>query len=142
MKLPEDYTALILSVILIFIASTGVVFWFPSLSWNNFSELVNVAGSLQWVNLLVLFALSYLIIWIASVLKGEALSFSSIQGYFFIFFITFLAHSITAFGPAKELGLEIVIFSLLIGLFISNFLKVPHWVKPLLQTEQIGRAHV
>jgi uncharacterized integral membrane protein (TIGR00698 family) len=133
MKLSEDYTALILALLLVIIAGSGIVFWFPSLSWNNFSELR--LNSTDWINLFLLFGFSFLLIWIAARLKGQPISFSGIIGYLVIFLITLAAHTITAFGPAKELGLEIVIFSLLIGLFISNFLRVPERIKPLLQTE-------
>jgi len=135
MKLSEDYTALILALILVIIAWSGIVFWFPSLSWNHFSELKSIFNSSDWINLLLLFGVSFLLIWIAAHLKGQTISFTGIIGYLVIFLITLAAHTITAFGPAKELGLEIVIFSLLIGLFISNFLRVPERIKPLLQTE-------
>ncbi|MDZ7648240.1 MAG: hypothetical protein U5K54_14260 [Cytophagales bacterium] len=121
MKLSEDYTALILALLLVLIAGSGIIFWFPSLSWNHFSELKSLFNSSDWINLLLLFGFSFLLIWIAAHLKGQPIPFSGIIGYLVIFLITLAAHIITAFGPAKDLGLEIVIFSLLIGLFISNF---------------------
>lgn len=135
MKLSEDYTALLLAALLILVAGSGMVFWFPALSWNYFSELATIFNPQDGINLLSLFGFSFLVIWIAGRLKGDPVSLASLLGYLFIFLITLLAHIITAFGPAKELGLEIVIFSLLIGLFISNFLGVPERIKPLLQTE-------
>ncbi|MBL7875032.1 MAG: putative sulfate exporter family transporter, partial [Cyclobacteriaceae bacterium] len=135
MKLSEDYTALLLAALLILVAGSGMVFWFPVLSWNYFSELATIFNPQDGINLLSLFGFSFLVIWIAGRLKGDPVSLASLLGYLFIFLITLLAHIITAFGPAKELGLEIVIFSLLIGLFISNFLGVPERIKPLLQTE-------
>ncbi len=135
MKLSEDYTAIILSVLLIIIAWLGITFWFPSITWNNLSELVSSIGTLSWLNILILFGLSFLIIWSASFLRGETVSIKSAGGYLLIFLITFLAHLLTGFSSAKSIGLEIVIFSLLIGLFISNVLSTPTWVKPVLQTE-------
>jgi len=135
MKLSEDYTAIIISVVLIFVAWLGVVFWFPSITWSNLSELTSSIGSLPWLNILILFGLSFGIIWLTSLIKGEPLPFETAPGYLFVFLITLIAHILTGYGPAKGMGLEIVIFSLLIGLFISNVLKVPSLVKPLLQTE-------
>jgi len=135
MKLSEDYTAIIISVILIFVAWLEITFWFPAVTWNNPSALVSSITTFSWYNLLILFGLSFGIIWLASLLKGETLPFETAPGYLFVFLITLIAHMLTGYGPAKGMGLEIVIFSLLIGLFISNFLKVPALVKPLLQTE-------
>jgi len=135
MKLSEDYTAILLSVILIIIAWSGITFWFPSVSWNNLSELTTSIGSVSWLSMLILVGLSFLLIWAASFLRGEPLSITTATGYLFIFLITFVAHILTGFGSAKSIGLEIVIFSLLIGLFISNVLSIPAVVKPVLQTE-------
>jgi uncharacterized integral membrane protein (TIGR00698 family) len=135
MKLSEDYTAIIISVALIFVAWLGIVFWFPAVTWRNLSELTSSIGSISWLNILILSGLSFGIIWLASLLKGEPLQFETAPGYLFIFLITLIAHILTGYGPAKGMGLEIVIFSLLIGLFISNVLRVPSLVKPLLQTE-------
>jgi uncharacterized integral membrane protein (TIGR00698 family) len=135
MKLTEDYTAILISIVLIIIASLAIPFGFPSIAWNGWSEFSAVMGSISWMNLLVLLAVSFAVILLASYLKGEPLSLFHASGYVFIFLITFIAHTLTGFAPAKNIGLEIVIFSLLIGLFISNFLSVPQWVKPLLQTE-------
>lgn len=135
MKLTEDYTAIILSVLLVIIAWLGVTFWFPSIIWNNLSELTTTVSTISWLNMVILFSLSFVIIWIASFLRGEPLSLKSANGYLLIFLITFLAHTLTGFSSAKSIGLEIVIFSLLIGLVISNVLSTPDWVKPVLQTE-------
>jgi uncharacterized integral membrane protein (TIGR00698 family) len=135
MKLTEDYTAILISIVLIIIAALAIPFGFPSIAWGGWSEFSAVMSNISWPNLLILLALSFGVILFASYLKGEALSLIDVRGYVFIFLITFVAHTLTGFGPAKNIGLEIVIFSLLIGLFISNFLSVPVWVKPLLQTE-------
>jgi len=117
MKLSEDYTAIIISVVLIFVAWLGVVFWFPSITWSNLSELTSSIGSLPWLNILILFGLSFGIIWLTSLIKGEPLPFETAPGYLFVFLITLIAHILTGYGPAKGMGLEIVIFSLLISPF-------------------------
>lgn len=135
MKLSEDWVAIFVALILVLIALTGVVFWFPAIVWSNSSELIDALATTNWIDFILLFLFSFIIIWRASTMKGVALSFSSLAGYLFIFLITFIAHVLTGFSGAKNIGLEIVIFSLIIGLVISNFLKVPEWVKPVLQTE-------
>ncbi len=135
MKLTEDYTAIIISIVLIAIASMGIAFGFPSIAWNGWSDFITAMSSISWLNVLILLTLSFAVILLASYLKGEALLLTHARGYLFIFLITLIAHVLTGFGPAKNMGLEIVIFSLIIGLVISNLFSVPAWVKPLLQTE-------
>lgn len=135
MKLTEDYTAISVSVLLIFTAWLGVSFSFPVVSYASSSELIALLTSLSWINLIVLIMISFSVIMIASWLKGDRMSVFALRGYLVLFVITFLAHIITGFAGAKEVGLEIVIFSLLLGLTISNLFSLPAWLKPLLQTE-------
>lgn len=135
MKLSEDWVAILFAFTLVLVALTGITFWFPSIAWKSFSDLTTQLRLLHALDFILLFVFSFIIIWRASLLKGTEFSFASLAGYFVIFLITFVAYLLSGYGPAKDLGLEIVIFSLLIGLIISNFLKVPSWLKPVLQTE-------
>ncbi len=52
-----------------------------------------------------------------------------------IFTISLLAQVTSNIPAVKELGLESVFFSVLFGLVISNFLRVPEWLKPAIQSE-------
>lgn len=61
--------------------------------------------------------------------KGVVLSL------FVIFGLALAAQLIAEIPAIKELGLEVVLFSVLIGLIISNFFKVPAWLKPAIQSE-------
>jgi uncharacterized integral membrane protein (TIGR00698 family) len=135
MKLSEDYSAILISVLLIFIAWLGVSFSFPAVSYASGAELITILKSLSWMNLIVLVMISFSVIMIAGWLKGDRISVFALRGYVLLFLVTFLAHVITGFAGVKEMGLEIVIFSLLLGLSISNLFSLPAWLKPLLQTE-------
>jgi uncharacterized integral membrane protein (TIGR00698 family) len=135
MKLSEDYSAILISVLLIFIAWLGVSFSFPAVSYASGAELITILKSLSWMNLIVLVMISFSVIMIAGWLKGDRILVFALRGYVLLFLVTFLAHVITGFAGVKEMGLEIVIFSLLLGLSISNLFSLPAWLKPLLQTE-------
>ncbi len=52
-----------------------------------------------------------------------------------IFVLSMIAQFIASSGSMKNLGLETVIFSLLIGLFISNVVGTPKWLKEGIQSE-------
>lgn len=52
-----------------------------------------------------------------------------------IFVLSMIAQFIASSGSMKNLGLETVIFSLLIGLFVSNVIGTPKWLKEGIQSE-------
>jgi uncharacterized membrane protein YadS len=62
-------------------------------------------------------------------LKGYA------AGFPVIYIITILSFVIAANKTIKYYGLEYVLWALFIGLFISNVLRVPSWLKPAVRTE-------
>lgn len=63
----------------------------------------------------------------------------SIKGVFvsllFIFAIALVSQVLANIPVIKELGLESVLFAVTLGLLISNFGKVPQWMKPAIQSE-------
>ncbi|WP_295937668.1 putative sulfate exporter family transporter [uncultured Alistipes sp.] len=61
--------------------------------------------------------------------KGIFLSLAAIFG------ISLLAQAVAAIPVLKEWGLESVFFSVIFGLVISNFFRVPAWLKPAIQSE-------
>ncbi len=62
-------------------------------------------------------------------LKGVVLSL------FVVFGLAVAAQLIAELPAIKNLGLEVVLFSVLIGLIISNCFRVPEWLKPAIQSE-------
>ncbi len=56
-------------------------------------------------------------------------------GFPVIFFLAFLSRFLAGNGVSVDYGLEFVLWALFLGLFISNVLRVPHWLKEAVQTE-------
>lgn len=52
-----------------------------------------------------------------------------------VFILSMIAQFVASSGSMKHLGLETVIFSLLIGLFVSNVVGTPKWLKEGIQSE-------
>ncbi len=52
-----------------------------------------------------------------------------------IFALTVCAQLLANVPVFKKFGLESVFFAVILGLIISNFLKVPEWMKPAIQSE-------
>ena len=52
-----------------------------------------------------------------------------------IFGVALLSQAVASIPAIKRLGFEAVFFSVIFGLVISNFFRVPEWLKPAIQSE-------
>ncbi len=99
---------------------------------HDFSGMFG-AGTL-WLSILY----SFLVFGIAA-LAGMVFSGDNfrkfVTGFVFIYLLALLAQFIASYTPFKNLGLETVLFSLLIGLLIGNFTRLPNWIRTGIQTE-------
>ena len=137
-SLNEDWSStvtgcfIILAVLLVY--AFKVVLPWPSFNWSDTTEL---AGNVLTVNniwhTLLIFAVSFALVCITNRLSGKP--WKDNLGYLVLFALTFLAMIIAGNKLLKEMGVETVIFSLLIGLFISNVFRVPEWMKGALSSE-------
>lgn len=134
--LNEDWAAVVIACLIIAVSLLGVHPSLPSMNWTGVDGLIQLGSSPDlFASLVALWAFGAVVIAIAFALKGEQVAMKHFGGYTLIFAIAIIAQLITGNRSIKNLGLEIVLFSLLIGLFISNVLGVPKWVKPMIQTE-------
>lgn len=131
----EDWVVVILGLAIIFLALFGVVVPKPTFSWDTSAVLF--AEVLSPENLLTIgaqFLLVFAAALVGAVLLGKPLKPLSIV-FPFIFVLTLFALIIAGNNTIREYNLEAVIFSLGIGLLISNFFKLPSWFKDALSTE-------
>jgi uncharacterized integral membrane protein (TIGR00698 family) len=71
---------------------------------------------------------------IGMLLSGEKIR-NYFTGFVAIFLLVILAQFVSSFAGFKNLGLETVLFSLIIGLLIGNFIRLPEWLRSGVQTE-------
>ncbi|MCS4163898.1 YeiH family protein [Sphingobacterium sp. BIGb0116] len=131
----EDWTVVILGLALIFSALFGIIVPSPSFSWNSAADLS--AKVLSPENLLAIgvqFLLVFVTALVGAVLLRKPLK-SLLVVFPFIFVLTILALVLAGNSTVKEYNLEAVIFSMGIGLLISNLFKLPSWFKEALSTE-------
>lgn len=131
----EDWTVVILGLALIFSALFGIIVPSPSFSWNSAGDLSTKVLSPE--NLLAMgvqFLLVFVTALIGAVLLRKPLK-SLLVVFPFIFVLTIFALVLAGNSTVKEYNLEAVIFSLGIGLLISNLFKLPSWFKEALSTE-------
>ncbi|MBS3993912.1 MAG: putative sulfate exporter family transporter [Bacteroidetes bacterium] len=139
-QLTEDWTSVVIASLLIFaIVATS---FFPELpkfgpkegwtGWTVLSAEVFTTGNS--IRLLLTFLYFFLFTLIGGSLMGKSIK-NIVRAFPLVFLLSMAAQFIASSGSMKNLGLETVLFSLLIGLAISNIFKVPQWLKSGIQSE-------
>lgn len=134
-ELSEDWVVVILGFGIIGLALLGFVVPVPSFGWSNSTELTSkvLSGS----NLGAM-GLQFILVYVTAIL-GALLLKKSLKALLVVFpiiyVLTLFALVLAGNSGVKSFNLEAVIFSLAIGLIISNFFKLPDWFKAALNTE-------
>jgi uncharacterized integral membrane protein (TIGR00698 family) len=134
-SLHEDWTVVILGLLIIVLAVAGLLLPIPVVNWNNSSDLFSKV--LAPGNLLVLleqFAFVLIIGALGAVLTGRPLR-PFLLGFPVVYLLTIVALIIAGSSAIRALNLEAVIISLSLGLIIGNFCKLPDWLRASLSTE-------
>jgi uncharacterized integral membrane protein (TIGR00698 family) len=134
-SITEDWTVVILGFLIILISIGGFILPVPVFGWENLSELFSKV--LKPSNLLFVsgqFVLIYFVGLAGVFLTGKSVS-SFLKGFPVVYWLTVLALILAGNAQVKALNLEAVIFSLVIGLVIGNFLNIPDWLRNSLSTE-------
>ena len=133
--LTEDWTVVLLGFIIIGVALLGIKIPSPSFGWETASDLtekVLTAGNL--IKLGQIFVFTYIIAVLAASVLGKSVS-GTVKGFPIVFALTSLALILAGNAFLKNWNLEAVIFSLTIGLVLSNFFSLPAWLTESLSTE-------
>lgn len=134
-KLTEDWTVVLYGFLIIALALIGLKIPTPTFGWSTSSELFEKVLSVD--NLTNIGLVFFLVYWTA-VLAMKTLGkdiWATIKGFPIVFVLTTFALILAGNSFLKNWNLEAVIFSLSIGLIISNFFNVPTWLKESLSTE-------
>ena len=120
---------------LIALSLLGVPFTAPVFNWATPAELTSKAlsaGNLQLIftQFIYLAAVAGTGVWLTGKpVRNLSLGFPPVYG------LTLVALLVAGSKQARSLGLEILIFSLLISLLISNVFGLPDWLRATLTTE-------
>jgi uncharacterized integral membrane protein (TIGR00698 family) len=133
-ELNEDWLAFIVGFILIGCTILFFHFGLPKFGWSGSSEFTTIFGA---SNLLPLVWLYIIIVAIAltSITLGNKKALNLILGVTFIFAISVVAQILAGYKPIKDIGLEYVIFALVLGIVIRSIIGVPQWLADSLQSE-------
>ncbi len=134
-SLHEDWVVVILGLGIIALSLSGIIVPKPTFSWTNGSELLDRLINPQ--NIQAILG-QFILVFITAIL-GAILTGKSIKHLLFVFpavyILTLFALLLAGNETVKTFNLEAVIFSLGIGLAISNFFKLPDWFRAALSTE-------
>lgn len=131
----EDWMVVILGFLIIAVVLIGLIIPVPSFAWANTNELFSKV--LIWDNL-VKIVIQFLTLF-AIATCGAFMAGRSIKNFITVFVVvyalTILALILAGNKMVKNYNLEAVIFSLFIGLLISNFFKLPGWFRNAITSE-------
>ncbi|UYQ95225.1 YeiH family protein [Chitinophaga horti] len=134
--LHEDWIAVVLAGLSLILIFSGLKPTLPKFEWSDGASLTaQLSSAKNWGNMGVLYVWLCSCLAITRLLSSQPVSIHLFLGALFLVTVAFFAQVITGNKAIQQYGIEIVLFSLLLGLFISNVLRVPAWLKAAIQTE-------
>ena len=139
-NLGQDWASVVAGFVLIlFVVITGYAIATPSFGgkagWNRDHDFSGMFGaSSLWTSVLFTLVIFAVIAIIGILLSGEKIR-KYFTGFIAIFLLAILAQFVSSYAGFKNLGLETVLFSLVIGLLIGNLIRLPEWLRAGVQTE-------
>ena len=134
-SLHEDWVVVILGFLIILLAIVGIKPLSPAYGWSSAGDLtgkIMEAGNLAKIGIQFLFVLG--IAFIGVLLTARPVKYF-VYTFTVVYVVTVLALLIAGNKAVKSSNLEAVIFSLGLGLLISNLFKLPEWFQTALTTE-------
>lgn len=131
----EDWTVVILGFLIIGISLFLFLPSVPVFKWSNPANLLSDVFDLENLQILLL----QFVYFISIGTTGAFLIGKSVKNFLVVFpvvyVLTLVSLIIAGNTFVKGINLEAVIFSLIIGLAIGNFFKLPEWFRTALSTE-------
>jgi uncharacterized integral membrane protein (TIGR00698 family) len=139
-SLGQDWASVVAGFILIiFVVLTGYAIATPTFGgkagWNGDHDFSGMFGATSlWTSALWTFVIFAIVAVMGILLSGEKIK-KYFTGFIAIFLLVIIAQFVSSYAGFKNLGLEAVLFSLVIGLLIGNLFKLPEWLRSGVQTE-------
>ena len=135
LTLHEDWTVVVLGFAIILLLVSGLHIPVPSFSWKTTEDLF---GKVLAVENLIRVGIQFVFVCLfglaAGLLTGKPFK-HIIIAFPVIFLLTLVALILAGNAEVKSLNLEAVIFSLTIGLLVSNVITLPAWFREVLSAE-------
>jgi len=139
-SLGQDWASVVAGFILIiFVVLTGYAIATPSFGgkagWNGDHDFSGMFGAASlWTSALYTFVIFAIVAVLGILMSGDRIK-KYFTGFIAIYLLVIIAQFVSSYAGFKNLGLETVLFSLVIGLLIGNLIKLPDWLRSGVQTE-------
>lgn len=131
----EDWLSIWIGFGIILIVILGFRPELPVFKWASMKSLFNNVFSTKNIFKSIYIGLTILIFSMAGIFVMEGKVAKFIIGFPIVYSLSWFSQLIAGNSAINYLGIEYVIFALLIGLFISNFIGVPSWLQEAVRTE-------
>lgn len=133
-RLTEDWAVVVLGFIIIVLAVMGLSIPTPNYKWADGTSLGKLLSASNLQSVFYQFAFAYALVTLGAVLTGNSAK-AQLRGFPLVFLLTIGALLLAGNRFLNDLGLEAVIFSLLIGLLVGNLFRLPDWFRKSLNAE-------
>ena len=139
-RIGQDWASVITGFILILLVvligyKVGTPSFGGKAGWSGSQDLSGILSSSSlWLSALYTFLVFGIVAVAGMFFGGDSLK-KYFTGFLSVYLLAILAQFISSFSGFKSLGLETVLFSLLLGLLIGNIFRLPAWLKSGVQTE-------
>lgn len=139
-KIGQDWASVVIGFgLIIFVVIAGYAVSTPLFGgkggWDSSTGVSGMfASSSLWISMLSTLLIFGVFSALGVFLSGDSLK-KFITGFLSVCLLAFLALFLSSYAGFKDLGLETVLFSLLLGLLIGNLFRLPAWLRSGVQTE-------
>jgi uncharacterized integral membrane protein (TIGR00698 family) len=138
-RIGQDWASVLIGFLLIlFVVVTGYSVAVPSFGdkagWTDIAGIAGLFNGKLGIAVISTLLISGIFSALGMLLSGESLK-SFFSGFFSVFILALIAQFLSSYSGFKNLGLETVLFSLLLGLLIGNIFSLPAWIRSGIQTE-------
>jgi len=138
-RIGQDWASVVTGMILIlFVVLAGYKISTPSFGggsgWKGMETISGIFTSSLGISVISTIFIFGLLTAFGIFLSGDSLK-KFITGFLSICLLAFLSQFLSSFAGFKNLGLETVFFSLIIGLIIGNLFRLPDWLRSGVVTE-------
>jgi len=130
----EDWLAVIAGSLVILAVIAGWRPVFPAMKWKAMADLTAGVSGKSLVGLGVLGGVMGVISFAAMAMTGSV-SISALGGFAVVFVLGWLAQWIAGQSQINALGLEYVLFGLVLGLILNHAFSLPAWLRAAVRTE-------
>jgi uncharacterized integral membrane protein (TIGR00698 family) len=131
----EDWLAFAAGALIIVTAIFGLLIAPAKYGWSNLPGLTGILSDpANLISILVLLSVILVLGFLTLFLSNKKIS-GMIGSMVFLFVIALLSQILGGYKPFKNLGLEYVIFALILGIVIRNVIGLPKWLSENLHTE-------